>query len=440
MSQSEAIYQRARKVLPGGISRNTIFRLPQPFYAKAGAGCYLTDLEGVQRIDFSNNVASLIHGHAHPAIVQAITEQASRGTAFGIGTEAEVLYAEHLCARVPGFDKIRFVNSGSEAIMAAIKASRAFTGRPKIAKVEGAYHGGYDYAEVSQTANPGNWGAVERPSVTPVSKGTPNGVLQDVVVIPYNDPVRAIKLLDENANQIACVLIDLLPHRVGFVPATQEFVQAISDWTKKNQALLVFDEIITFRSQFAGAQQNYGIRPDLTTLGKIIGGGFPAGAFAGRDDVMRVLDPTQKVLPMPHSGTFSANAMTMTVGRTAMELFDQQAVTRLNRLGQMAREQINDAIRTADIPACVTGIGSIFRVHLKPTAPTDYRSCYSSAEQSKVLSVLVDHLFDSGIMLIDSCSGTLSTPMTEKEIGRLVESLLSGFKKIKPMLDDAVPH
>ncbi len=434
MSQSETIYQRAKKVLPGGISRNTIFRLPQPFYAKAGSGCYLTDLEGVERIDFSNNVASLIHGHAHPAIVQAIVDQASRGTAFGIGTEAEVLYAEHLCARVPGFDKIRFVNSGSEAVMASIKAARAFTGRPKIAKVEGAYHGGYDYAEVSQAASPSNWGDINRPAATPVSMGTPHSVLQDVVVLPFNDPIRAVKILDENAGQIACVLLDLLPHRVGFIPATQEFVQAISDWTKQNQALLIFDEIITFRSQYSGAQQNYGIRPDLTTLGKIIGGGFPVGAFGGRDDVMRVLDPSQKVLPMPHSGTFSANAMTMMVGRTAMELFDRDAVARLNRLGTLAREQITEAIRTADIPACVTGMGSIFRVHLTPTAPLDYRTCYTNAEQSKVLNVLVDHLFDSGIMLINTCSGTLSTPMTEKEIGRLAEAMLSGFHKIKPML------
>ncbi len=434
MSLSETIYQRAKKVLPGGISRNTIFRLPQPFYAKAGTGCYLTDLEGVERIDFSNNVASLIHGHAHPAIVQAIIDQASRGTAFGIGTEAEVLYAEHLCARVPGFDKIRFVNSGSEAIMASIKAARAFTGRPKIAKVEGAYHGGYDYAEVSQAASPSNWGDINRPAATPVSMGTPHSVLQEVVVLPFNDPIRAVKILDENAVQIACVLLDLLPHRVGFIPATQEFVEAISNWTKQNQALLIFDEIITFRSQYSGAQQNYGIRPDLTTLGKIIGGGFPVGAFGGRDDVMRVLDPSQKVLPMPHSGTFSANAMTMVVGRTAMELFDRDAVARLNRLGTLAREQITDAIRTADIPACVTGMGSIFRVHLTPTAPMDYRTCYANAEQSKVLNVLVDHLFDSGIMLINTCSGTLSTPMTEKEIGRLAEAMLSGFYKIKPML------
>lgn len=432
---SERIYARARKVLPGGISRNTIFRLPQPFYAAAGSGCYVTDVEGVRRIDFSNNVASLIHGHAHPLLLQTINEQLQKGTAFGIGTEAEVLFAEHLCQRVPGFDKIRFVNSGSEAIMATLKLARAFTGRPKIAKAEGAYHGGYDYAEVSQGAKPSDWGSLDAPNKTPLSHGTPQGVLDDVVVIPYNDPARAVKLLDAHADQIACVLIDLLPHRVGFVPANPEFVRVLREWTRRNQALLIFDEVITLRCHYAGLQSAYAERPDLTAMGKMIGGGFPVGALAGREEVMQLLDPTnQATFRMPHSGTFSANAITMAAGRAAMELFDRDAVNRLNQLTNMARERISDAIRSTGIPACVTGAGSIFRVHLKPTPPTDYRTAYSDARESKALGSLIDYLFDHGIIVINSCSGTLSTPMTEKEIEHLAEAMLGGFRHIQPLL------
>ena len=431
---SQKLFQRACKVLPGGVSRNTIFRLPQPFYAVAGAGCYLTDIDGVKRIDFSNNVASLIHGHAFPPIVQAVTEQLNRGTAFGFGTRAEVEYAEYMCGRFSGFDKIRFVNSGSEAVIAAIKVSRAFTLRPKIAKVEGAYHGCYDYAEVSQAAHPGNWGPADQPASTPVCVGTPEGVMRDVVVIPFNDAERAIRILDAQAEQIACVLIDLLPHRLGFIPATVEFVQAIAQWAKRNNALLVFDEVITLRNRFRGNQADYPVKPDLTTMGKMVGGGFPGGAIAGRDEVMKVMDPSQKSVPVPHSGTFSANAMTMTAGRVAMEHFDQSAVDRLNSLGDLARQRIAESIRWADIPACVTGGGSIFRVHLRSTPPYDYRSCYSSGDESKVLGKLVDHLFESGIMLINTCSGILSTPMTEVEIERLGEAMLAGFKAIKPIL------
>lgn len=433
-NRSELLFARARKVLPGGISRNTIFRLPQPFYAERGRGCYVTDIEGVERIDFSNNVASLIHGHAHPRIVEAATRRLLDGTAFGIGTEAEVEFAEHMCQRVAGFDKIRFVNSGSEAIMAAIKVARAFTGRAKIAKAEGAYHGGYDYVEVSQGATPADWGPIEAPARTPLSVGTPPRVLEDVIVYPFNDIPRTLKLLDQSADQVACVLVDLLPHRVGFVPAQAEFVRALKDWTKRHGALLLFDEVITLRCTYGGLQADYDLQPDLTAMGKMIGGGFPAGAFAGRDDVMSVLDPTRQPLKMPHSGTFSANAMTMTAGRVAMELFDRPAVDRLNELGAITRRQLEEAIRTAGIPGSVTGAGSIFRVHLKPHPPSDFRSAYPDPQENKALNLLIDHLLDNGILLINSCSGILSTPMTQREIDRLSEAMLGGFRKIKPLL------
>ena len=191
MSKSAALYERAKKVLPGGVSRNTVLRSPHPYYAAHAEGCRVTDIEGVERIDFANNMASLIHGHSHPAIVAAVTEQLGRGTAFTLATEVEVAFAEHLLSRNDQFDKLRFVNSGTEATMTAVKAARAFTGRSKMAKVEGAYHGQYDYTEVSQTANPNNWGSADHPASVPVASGTPKAVLADVVVIPFDDPEHA---------------------------------------------------------------------------------------------------------------------------------------------------------------------------------------------------------------------------------------------------------
>ena len=177
----------------------------------------MIDVDGVERIDFANNMASLIHGHAHPAIVDAVTDQLRRGTAFTMATEVEIDFAQHLCGRSPSFDKIRFVNSGTEAVMAALKAARAFTGRPRIAKVEGTYHGGYDYAEVSQTPTPRNWGRPDRPTSVPLARGTSENVLQDVVVLPFNDPETAVAILDRHRGEIACVLLDLdaPPRRAG---------------------------------------------------------------------------------------------------------------------------------------------------------------------------------------------------------------------------------
>lgn len=429
-TSSEEIYARALRVLPGGVSRNAVLRRPHPLYAARGEGCVVTDIEGVRRLDFANNVASLIHGHAHPDIVRAVTEQLERGTAFTMATEAEVLFAEHMTARSPNFDKIRFVNSGTEGVMCCLKAARAFTGRPAVAKVEGAYHGLYDYAEVSQTASPETWGEVEAPNSVPVARGTPDGALADVVVLPFNDPDTALAILDRHRHRIACVLLDPLPHRVGLIPASQAFVGALSAWTRANGALLVFDEVITFRTEYGGCQQRYASQPDLTAMGKMIGGGFPVGAIAGREDVMEVLNPLAEPVLFPHSGTFSANPVTMTAGRVAMELFDPAAVSRLNTLGDYARRRVAETIADAGVPACVTGAGSMFRIHLKPQPPTDYRSCHAGpAEQRRVKAVL-DYLFDHGIMCINTLTFTLSTPMTEDEVVVLCDTLWDGLRAV----------
>ncbi len=432
-SPSAALYQRALKIMPGGCSRNTVLRKPHPLYAERGQGCYVTDIEGVKRIDFANNMASLIHGHSHPDLVSAVTEQLQKGTAFTLATEVEINYAEYLCSRNPGFDKIRFVNSGTEAVMSCLKAARAYTGRAKIAKVEGAYHGLYDFAEVSQTSKPVNWGEEENPASVPVAHGTPASALKEVVVIPFNDVERAIAILDQHADELACVLIDLLPHRVGLLPASREFVQALHQWTRDNGALLVFDEVITFRSNYGGAQQWYQVRPDLTALGKMIGGGFPVGALAGRGEVMDVMNPLAEKVLFPHSGTFSANPVTMTAGLVAMQLFDVAALSKLNALAEYACNQIEEAIRIADVPACVTGGGSMLRVHMKPEPPINYRAAFETPEQAARLKVLLDHLFNNGIMLINTCSVALSTVMTENEIDILADVMLGGFRKIKQL-------
>jgi len=435
MSKSEQLFSKALQYLPGGVSRNTIFRKPQPYYAERGEGCYVTDVEGVTRIDFANNMASLIHGHAYAPIVDAVSAQLAKGSCFTMATAVEVDYAQLLCQRVPSFDKIRFVNSGTEAVMAMLKAARAYTGKAKIAKVEGAYHGAYDYAEVSQTANPSNWGNVDKPNSIPVAVGTPIKALEDVVIIPFNDVERAINILDQHKHEIACVLVDLLPHRVGLIPATDEFVCALRKWADDNASLLVFDEVITFRANYSGAQQNYSVDPDLTALGKMIGGGFPTGALAGCDKVMKVLDPTEPKVLLPHSGTFSANPITMTAGLIAMRDFDQAAVEKLNVLATYAQDEITKVISEVGIGACVTGAGSMFRVHLKAQPPKNYREAFADKIESKLISELLDHMFDNGVMMINTCSATLSTKMSKKEIDHLVATLKSGFELLKPKMN-----
>ncbi len=434
-NNSEEIYKQACEVLTGGVSRNTVYRKPFPHYADKAFGCYITDIEGTERIDFANNMAALIHGHAHPAITNAVIQQLQKGTAYTLASEIEVAFAQLLCKRARGFEKIRFVNSGTEAVMAMIKASRAFTGRPKIAKAEGTYHGTYDFAEVSQTANPSNWGSIDNPNSVPLVYGTPKGVLDDVIIFPFNDIERTIAILDKYAEQIACVLIDPVPHRVGLMPGRHEFIEAVYNWTRKNGALLVFDEVVTFRVNYGGAQENYAVSPDITALGKLIGGGFPVGAIAGRSDVLKVLDPRESNLLFPHSGTFSANPITMTAGFIAMELYDKDAVLKLNALTSKAINQIEEVIKLIDVPVSITGAGSMLRFHLTPTPPTTYREAYQSKEANSVINELLDFLyFNENILMINTFACMFSTVLSQKEVDKLAEGLLRAFKTLKPKI------
>ncbi len=434
--KSDALFNRAQKVLPGGVSRNTLLRHGHPLYASHAFGARIVDVDGVERLDFANNMAAHIHGHAFGPIVDAVTEQLQKGSAFTMATEAEVQFAEHLCARAPGFEKLRFVNSGTEAVMAGMKAARAFTGKTKIAKVEGSYHGAYDYAEVSQSPGPDNWGDKDNPNPVPLAQGTPVGVLQDMVIIPFNDPEKAIAVLDEHKGEIACIMLDPIPHRIGMIPVKAAFVNALYGWTRENGALLMFDEVITFRSEYGGMQARFDVQPDLTSMGKMIGGGFPVGALAGRADVMDVFVKGPKGLRLPHSGTFSANPVTMTAGLVAMELFDKAAVTRLNALGDYARAGLAEAIARADVPASVTGTGSLLRLHLKAEPPKNYRQGHPTAKQMQALNLLIDTLYDDGIMMIHTGAAALSTAMGNAEIDRLCEVVENALISVKGLLDD----
>jgi glutamate-1-semialdehyde 2,1-aminomutase len=432
--KDQQIYERAIKVLPGGVSRNVLLRQQFPRYVGGAQGAYVTDTNGITRIDFANNIASMIHGHAHPAIVEAVCEQVKRGTAFNLGTEVEVSYAEFLCNRVPGFEKIRFVNSGTEAVMAMLKAARAYTGRQKIAKAEGGYHGSYDIAEVSQSASPANWGSLDNPNSVPHVHGTPKGVTDSVVIYPFNDTERTLQILDRHKDEIACVLVDPMPHRIGLIKADDEFIEALRKWTTENGALLCFDEVICFRVEYEGAQSLFKVKPDLTSMGKIIGGGFPIGAFAGKAEIMDVLDPTSDQFKFALSGTFSANPVSLTAGMVAMEMFDREAVKKVNDMTSVAISQIFEAGRIADIPLKVTGSGSMFKVHFREDPPRSYRDVFEDDKAQNINKTFLKHLFDEGVMLIYSCSAVLSTVITQKEVDVLSDAMLSAFRRIKPML------
>lgn len=417
---SAALYERAKAVMPGGNTRITVFMKPHPYYADKGEGCRLTDVDGVERLDFTNNYNSLIHGHAHPAITAAVRDQLERGTAFPMATEAEVRFAELLCDRVPSFERIRFCNSGSEAVMFALKAARAHTGRSKIAKCEGSYHGSYDYAEVSLDPTPATWGNADPKSVA-YAKGTPESVLDDVVVIPFNKPNEAERILRAHAQELACVIVDLMPNRGGLIAATPEFAAMLERVRQETGVLIILDEVITLRLAYGGAQTLFGIAPDLTALGKIIGGGFPVGAVAGSAQVMAVFDPREGKPDLSHSGTFNANPVTMVAGEAAMHLLTQDEIDRLAALGDRARDGIAAAMQEAGMPGQVTGLGSLFRIHVHNRPLSDYRSMLMTQSEKDLLAGIVGHMRDNGVFVNERGVCSLSTPMTESEIDIFLE-------------------
>lgn len=422
LSRSQAWYERARVVLPGGNSRSTIDLKPHPIYVTHGKDSRVFDVDGNPYVDFNNNYTSLILGHANDAVNAAVAAQVPHGTAFSFGTREEVEHAELLISRVPTFDQIRFMNSGSEAVMNALKAARAYTGRPKIAKCEGAYHGSYDYAEVSLSAGPDNWGD-NYPKAVPYAKGTPQGVLDDVLVIPYHDTVAARQLLEGAADSLAAVLFDPVASRVGMLPPSRDYLDMLAEFCGTHGVLLIFDEVIAFRLGVEGAQGVYDMAPDLTALGKIIGGGFPVGAVAGKRDVMEVFNGGG----LPHGGTFNANPVTMVAGAATMREMTAQAYDSLNALGEYTREAFVEAFARAGLAAQVTGQSSLARLHLTDRPLVDYRSIYPTAEETARMTHLHRCWLEDGFYLSTYGLVCLSTANSRAEVDALIESTVRGL-------------
>lgn len=424
--RSRDSFARAQLIFPDGTARVTIERDPTPRYMEHGAGSHLFDLDGRRFLDLNCNFTTLIHGHAFAPVVEVVTRQLQRGSCFANPTESEIELAELLCARIPHLDRVRFVNTGTEAVMFAIKAARAFTGRPKIAKLEGAYHGAYDYVEVSQAATPQDWGDPTAPNSTPFYRGMPASVLDEVVVLRFNDSESARRLLSLHAHGLAAVVVDPMPSRAGLISPKPEFISAVQETARNNGILVIADEVLNLRQGFQGASARYGLVPDVIAMGKIIGGGLPIGAVGGRSDVMKVFDASAGRPLLPQGGTFSANPLSMVAGLASMQHLDHAAFTHLETLGNMVREGIARAIARRDVPLCVTGAASLFRVHPMVQSPSDYRDAYAAPAGAALMKEMTRFFADNGIILPLGAAASLSTPMTRADAEFIVD-VFAGF-------------
>jgi len=433
-SKSREALEAATKFLPGGDSRIATFFYPYPIFLDKGNGCRITDVDGNEYIDFHNCYTALIHGHAYPPIVAATRDVVGRfATSLGAPTTLITELAETICKRVKSVERVRFCNSGSEAGMMAMRTARAFTGRNKILKIEGGYNGAYDTV-------------VHPPNAT----GLPKSVQVDQLTVPFNDKEAAERVIHENKDELACMVVEGMMGAAGQIPPQNGYLKFLRKITEENDVLLVLDEVMCFRIDYAGIQGIYGIKPDITMFGKIIGGGFPVGGWGGRKDIMELFDPIkgkefiQESPGLPamarlfHGGTFNANPVVATAGRIMLEHLTVEEIARINQLGESLAAGIRNIFSTLKIKSQVTGLGSLLNLHFTQESVMDFKTAQTGRKELMHLVHL--GLLERGIFLPARGLFALSTQIGEKEIDVAIKAMEDVMTELKPIIEEAWPE
>jgi len=394
--KTASLHERAAKLMPGGNTRTVLYTWPMPIRAAKGEGAVITDIDGLSYADFLGEYSAGIYGHSHPRIRTAVAQALETGLNLGAHHTAEVLFAELLCDRFD-LDLIRFTNSGTEANMMALAAARCFTKRSKIMAMHGGYHGGTLYF---------------------AQGGSPVNAPFDVVLGRFNDLDQTRKLISEHAGDLAALIVEPMLGSGGSIPAEPDFLAMLSEETKRQGIVLIFDEVMTSRLHPKGVSAHYGIVPDLKTLGKYIGGGMSFGGFGGRADIMGQFDPSRPDA-LPHAGTFNNNTLTMTVGHIAMsEIFTPEACVALNRRGERLRVGLNELFMRYQAPMRATGMGSMLTLH--PVAGEVRRPEEAAGADIRLKRLLYLHLLDRGYYIAERGLATLSLMIDDEHCEGLV--------------------
>ncbi len=438
--RSAKIMERGRRVFPGGDTRASAHFSPYPLVMERGHGCHLYDVDGHEFIDFMNNFTSLVHGHAHEQTVDAITHQAPLGTAYAAPSEPQIELAELIVSRIPSIEQMRFCSSGSEATLMALRCSRAATGRQKIMKMEGGYHGSYELAEVSLVPVPDQRGEIDHPASLAVDGSFPDSVLADTIVCPYNEPALARSLIQEHASELAAVIVEPILGSMGMVPATTEFLQALREETQKHSIVLIFDEVISLRLNNNGAQSRHNVIPDLTCMGKIIGGGLPVGGIGGSQALMSVFDPDAKETVM-HASTFSGNAMTMAAGLAAMSALNEEEIDKINTLGYRLRQGFNGILNQYGIRGQAIGEGSLSNIVFNDAPIHDARdSMLGMTGAGHISSLLHLGMLRRGIVSASRLMYCCSTAMRENHVDQAITALSESLGELRPVIEAERPE
>lgn len=434
--RSGTLYEEACRYLPGGDTRTATWFEPYPHFMQRGEGAYLYDADGNRLLDFQNNYTSLIHGHGHVPTVVAVARQMEQGSAYAAPFALQTKLASMLVERFPSLDTVRFTNSGTEANMHILRAARAFTGKAKIIKTEGGYHGTTDVFEASVDPNLKKAGSLDHIRVLPESRGVSENALRDVIVTPFNDLERTERVILQHHHETACFIIEPIMGSAGQILPDPEYLKLLRRLTEKYGILLIFDEVVTARLAAGGAQELYGITPDMTSLGKIIGGGTAIGAFGGRADIMQMYDPREK--KMYHSGTFNGNAVAMAAGIATLEAFGQDQIDHVNRLGTLLAEGMRACFRRTGLDIQVSGTGSLYNIIFSNAPIRNYRDVAQSHEELNrilYLALLLRGVFDAPRGMF--CT---STAMSEADIDFALQQLEAALTEMKEVIAETAPE
>jgi len=417
--KSKEILEKARRYMPGGDTRTSIWFEPYPFWIEKAQGCRFSDVDGNEYLDFHNCYTTMILGHANPKVVAAVREQCARGTALGALIPTVVRWSELVCNMVPTIDKVRFTNSGTEAVMMAIRVARGISGKDLILKTDGCYHGSYDPVVFPSNA-------------TGISRGN----LQESIIVPYNDKPAAEKAIVDNKDRLAAVIVEGAMGAGGMIPPRDGYLEFLRRVTKENGILFILDEVISLRLAWGGVAAIYKIKPDLTTMAKIIGGGYPVGAFGGSEEIMQQLSPA--VRKVYHAGTLNANPITATAGVATMEQLNAGVIDYINKLGESFADGVRAIFKKLNIKGQVIGIGSLQNVHFSDKPVIDGKSAREANKE--LLHLYYLGMLERGIFSASRGLYVMSAPMTQKEINAALKAVEDLLTELKPCIEDLWPE
>ena len=415
------MFEKAKRLMPGGVNSPVRAFQPFPFFTKRAFGSKLVDVDGKEYIDYCLAYGPLILGHANPVVAEAVKSQLENGSLYGTPTKQEVELAELICKVVPSAEMVRLVSTGGEATMSALRAARAYTGRKKIIKFEGCYHGAHDCVLVRAGSGATTFGM-------PDSLGIPEETTRNTVVVPYNDLERFEEAVKAIKNDLAAVIVEPAIGNIGLVLPKEGFLEGLREVTESYGIVLIFDEIITgFRLALGGAQEYYGVEPDLTTLGKILGGGFPMAAFAGKEEIMRLIAPSGKVY---QAGTYSGNPVSVTAGLATLKALSEKGSSFYKKMAdkcQIIVNQLESVIKDQDLSLQVVSLSSMFQVFFTQTRVIDYATVKTA--DSKMFMSFHAKLLERGVFVppsqFETCflSSMHSADDLTKTVNYMIDSL-----------------